>query len=90
MKPLQFSQNSWPQYHKLTDEDRKMRKKIAQLIESIDRDGKDKGLGKPEPLSGDQAGRWSRHIDKKNRLIYSVTEDNIIELYEVGTYYDDK
>ena len=30
------------------------------------------GTGKPEMLKGDLSGLYSRRIDKKNRLIYSI------------------
>jgi toxin YoeB len=35
------------------------------------------GLGKPEPLKYQKQGYWSRRIDKKNRLVYSVTDEAI-------------
>ena len=30
------------------------------------------GTGKPEPLSGDRSGQWSRRISKKHRLVYEI------------------
>ncbi|MDR3235122.1 MAG: Txe/YoeB family addiction module toxin [Prevotellaceae bacterium] len=38
------------------------------------------GTGKPEKLKYDLTGRYSRHIDKKNRLIYAVN-DRIVIVY---------
>ena len=38
------------------------------------------GIGKPEPLKYDLAGKWSRRINSEHRLIYSVNE-NIITVY---------
>ncbi|WP_419936296.1 Txe/YoeB family addiction module toxin [Candidatus Palauibacter sp.] len=35
------------------------------------------GLGKPERLRGELAGRWSRRIDSEHRLIYQVTADRV-------------
>ena len=32
------------------------------------------GTGKPEPLSGDRAGQWSRRISQKHRLVYEIEE----------------
>jgi toxin YoeB len=32
------------------------------------------GTGKPEKLKYDLAGRYSRRIDKKNRIIYAINE----------------
>lgn len=49
------------------------------------------GTGKPEPLSGDRSGQWSRRITQKHRMVYSI-EDEIVKVYVVSSYghYDDK
>ena len=36
------------------------------------------GIGKPEPLRYELAGKWSRRINSVHRLVYSVTDDTII------------
>ncbi len=37
------------------------------------------GLGKPEPLKhGKYSGYWSRRITKEHRLVYRVTDSQII------------
>lgn len=36
------------------------------------------GTGKPEMLKGDLSGLYSRRIDKKNRLIYSIDGDKLL------------
>lgn len=33
------------------------------------------GIGKPEPLKYELAGKWSRRINFEHRIIYSVKED---------------
>ena len=38
------------------------------------------GIGKPEPLKYELAGKWSRRIYSEHRIIYSVHEDTI-EIY---------
>ncbi|WP_307740126.1 Txe/YoeB family addiction module toxin [uncultured Parolsenella sp.] len=47
------------------------------------------GIGKPEPLRGDLAGLWSRRVDRKDRLIYSVEGDAVTFLQCRG-HYDDR
>ena len=47
------------------------------LLKDIQRSAFD-GIGKPEPLSGNLAGWWSRRIDDKNRIVYRSSGDNII------------
>lgn len=63
-----FTTNRWSEYLYLQTEDRKTLKKINQLIEDIVRNGNE-GIGKPEPLSGNLSGFWSRRINDKDRLI---------------------
>ena len=37
------------------------------------------GIGKPEPpLKGDLKGYWSRRINDEHRLVYKVTDEQII------------
>ena len=49
------------------------------------------GIGKPERLKFELAGYWSRRINKKDRLIYSV-ENEIITVTIVSAmgHYSDK
>ena len=49
------------------------------------------GTGKPERLKGDKAGRWSRRISEKHRLIYQIN-DTLITVIVLSAYghYDDK
>lgn len=51
-------------------------KKISSLINDISRNG-NVGMGKPEPLTGNLSGYWSRRINDKDRLIYRIDEENI-------------
>lgn len=44
------------------------------------------GIGKPEPLKYDLAGKWSRRINSEHRLIYSVNED-IVTVYVFAMRY---
>lgn len=66
-----FTENGWADYTFWETEDRKTLKKINKLIEDICRNGNE-GIGKPEALSGNLAGYWSRRINDKDRLIYKL------------------
>ena len=49
------------------------------------------GLGKPEPLSGDRTGQWSRRISGKHRLIYLIDNEKVVVLLlSAYGHYDDK
>lgn len=70
--------------------DRKTMDRITELLKSVKLDYKS-GIGKPEPLKGDMLGHWSRRIDKKNRLVYFVyEEEQIITVISLRGHYSDK
>lgn len=71
-----FADTGWEDYLYWQTEDRKTLKKINQLLNDVARNGNE-GIGKPEPLSGDLSGYWSRRINDKDRLIYRIDENNI-------------
>jgi len=49
------------------------------------------GTGQIERLKGDRVGQWSRKIDKKNRLVYSIHEDIVtVSVVSAKGHYDDK
>jgi toxin YoeB len=86
MKRITFSQNSWEDYISWQSEDRKMLKKVNELIKDIERTPY-KGLGKPEALKYDLTGYWSRRIDREHRLVYQVIGEEIL-LYSCRYHYD--
>lgn len=51
--------------------------RVYQLLESIE-NTPFLGLGKPEPLKYALAGKWSRRVDYRHRLVYQVSHDVII------------
>ena len=44
------------------------------------------GIGKPEQLRYELAGKWSRRISAEHRLVYSVN-DEVIEVYLFSMRY---
>ncbi len=71
-----FTENGWKDYVFWETEDRKTLKRINSLIKDIERNGNE-GIGKPEPLTGELSGFWSRRINEKDRLIYQIEGDTI-------------
>ena len=71
-----FSARGWDDYLWWQQQDRKMLKRINQLIQDVIRSG-NSGIGKPEPLKHGFQGYWSRRINDEQRLIYKVTEDEV-------------
>lgn len=73
---LNFTPQSWSDYSYWLGQDKKTLRKINKLINDIVRNPFE-GIGKPEPLKENYSGFWSRRIDEKNRLVYSVTDNSI-------------
>ena len=71
-----FSENAWQDCMEWVREDRKIARKINELLKDIERNGHE-GIGKPELLRHELAGYWSRRITQKDRLIYTFDEKNI-------------
>lgn len=82
-----FTDIGWEDYLYWQTEDRKTLCKINTLLKDIKRNGNE-GIGKPEPLTGDLSGFWSRRINQKDRLIYALEMDQII-IIACRYHYDD-
>ncbi len=81
-----FSKNSWEDYISWQKDNKKMLKRINQLIKDIQRTPF-QGIGNPEPLKYDLAGFWSRRINGEHRLVYRVFNDELL-IYSCRYHYD--
>lgn len=86
MMKIIFSKNAWEDYTSWLTQDRKMLRKINDLIKDIQRTPFS-GKGKPEPLKYDLAGLWSRRIDREHRLVYKVQDEELF-IYACKYHYD--
>jgi len=80
-----FTDIAWEDYLYWQTTDKKILKKINELIKDIDRNGND-GIGKPEPLKHELEGLWSRRISPTHRLVYKITDEKIYILQCRGHY----
>ena len=74
---LTFTPSAWDDYQWFAQHDRKLLKRINQLIQDALRTPFE-GIGKPEPLKGDLAGYWSRRINDEHRLVYTAKPNALI------------
>ncbi len=77
MRSVKFTDESWHGYLYWQTQDRKTLKRINDLIKAAQREPFS-GIGKPEALQHGLSGCWSRRIDEKNRLVYEVTEEDLV------------
>jgi toxin YoeB len=72
-----FTDEAWADYQYWIETDKKMLKRINQLISAIDRTPYE-GIGKPEPLKANLQGYWSRRINTEHRILYAVEKNQIV------------
>ena len=74
---VSFTPNAWEDYLYWQKTDKRISKRINELIKDIMRYPFD-GIGKPEGLKHDLAGKWSRRISDEHRIVYQVEGENLI------------
>ena len=72
-----FSSQAWDDYLHWQRTDRKVLKRINELIKEIARTPFE-GTGKPEPLRHALAGYWSRRINDEHRLVYKIDGEAVL------------
>jgi toxin YoeB len=79
MRKVTFKSSAMLHFNQWAIENDKIHMKILNLIQSC-LDEPYAGIGKPEPLKYELKGYWSRRITKEHRLVYKVTDEEIIIL----------
>ena len=87
MMNIIFTPTAWEQYTEWIRTDRKIIKRINDLIKSIERDGLLTGIGKPEPLKHRKA--CSRRITDEHLLIYNFDSNQNLIIYACQGHYED-
>ncbi len=84
MKPV-FSDQAWDDYLYWQQQDKRIVKRINELIEASMREPFS-GIGKLEPLRHALAGYWSRRITEEHRMVYR-SEKNALFLAQLRYHY---
>ena len=74
---LIFSEQAWEDYLYWQQTDKKIVKRVNELIAATMRDSF-VGIGKPEPLKYALAGYWSRRITEVDRMVYKAERDALL------------
>lgn len=74
---ITFTPQSWDDYQHWQQTDKKILKRIHELIKDTLRSPYD-GIGKPEPLKQALSGYWSRRITEEHRMVYRQIESGIV------------
>ena len=87
MRSLVFEGETWTEYEKLRDRDKKLHKSLCRVIKEMLRGDPAEGTGKPEPLKHRLSGLWSRRIGQKDRVIYRFDDQHVF-IFAIGGHYD--
>lgn len=79
MRRLAFHSQGWEDFSYWVQNDRATSKRLLRLVAEVLRDPFE-GIGKPEPLKHSMPGAWSRRITDEHRLVYLVTDKEIVIL----------
>lgn len=82
-----FSSTAWKQYTEWQAEDRKIVKRINDLIKDIERNGLLRGIGKPEALKNRKA--CSRRITDEHRLVYNMDSNGNLVIFSCRYHYSE-
>ncbi len=77
MKNVKFEPLGWREFTEWQLEEPKTWKKLVELLTETARTPFE-GKGKPEALKHNYKGYWSRRLTLEHRIIYKVTEEDII------------
>jgi toxin YoeB len=77
MRIIAFHQSAFEQYNEWALSDKKAFERLKRLIAETARTPF-AGIGKPEPLKRELKGYWSRRITDEHRLVYKVTDEQLI------------
>jgi toxin YoeB len=80
---LVFSLRAWEDYLHWQGDHRHGLDHVNALIKECMRDPF-RGTGKPEPLSGNLSGWWSRRINREHRLVYRVSGKDDAQALEIA------
>ena len=76
---ITFTSDGWADYGSWVTE-RRILQRINRMIEEAACDP-GVGIGKPERLSHNLSGHWSRRITDEHRLVYQLRVDELVVLH---------
>jgi toxin YoeB len=88
MKSLVFEGKTWEIYEALRQKDKEQHKQLCRILKEMMRSDSLVGIGRPEPLKHNLTNYWSRHLSKKDRIIYRFNDEAIF-IFAIGGHYDE-
>jgi len=83
---LIFAEEAWEDYLYWQAQDKRIVKRINELIEATKRDPFS-GIGKPESLKHALSGFWSRRITEEHRMVYKLEGEDALLIAQLRYHY---
>ena len=88
---VEFSKSAFDDFTKIgrsgTNADKT---KLERIIKELEIHPKE-GIGHPRPLIGQEGEVWSRKLNKKDRIVYEILENEVVVfLFQLLGHYNDK
>ena len=76
-RAVKWAEQAWDEFRAFEKDNPKVAKRIVALLKDT-LEHPFEGIGKPEPLKYNLKGYWSRRITNEHRMVYKVTQDEIL------------
>lgn len=86
-RTLSWTIAAWNDYVYWQGQDKRTLRRINRLVQDVLR-SPFSGVGRPEALKGNLAGLWSRRIDERHRLVYTI-DDERVTVISCRYHYDE-
>jgi toxin YoeB len=77
VRRVAFVPKAFEHFTEWSNRDKIIYTRIVELVKDAQRNPFN-GIGKPEPLKYELSGLWSRRINDEHRLVYQVTNEEIV------------
>lgn len=89
MPNVTFKQLALDQYIVLQKKDKRSADKLNKLLTDMSRHP-ESGIGQVERMKGGSGNLYSRRINKKDRIVYTIEEDGSAVIQQIEGHYEDK
>lgn len=89
MPDIRFSKLAFSQYVDIQDSDKRMLQKLNALLTDIGRHP-ETGIGQVECLKGGEGAKYSRRLNAKDRIVYTIETDGSARIMSLLGHYNDK
>lgn len=89
MPSVTFTEEALDEYFEVQNRDKRALKKLNALLNDIKRHPST-GIGQVERMKGGNGNLYSRRINEKDRIVYTIEADGSAKVRQILGHYEDK